>query len=246
MFLPLKMDLSIITPTYKEKENLQRLIPILEEIIKLNDIDGEIIIVDDNSSDGTKQMIERFGYSNVNLIIRPEKLGIASAVKDGMNNAKGNVLVFMDADFSHPPEAIPIMYKSTETNDIIFGSRFVKGGAFKTAPHRWLGTRILNFWIKFLFKTKVKDYTNGFLAIKKEALDKVIEFGKEKNINPFDKVLFGIPLFVLGNKLSLKCSEVPIKYFKRTEGKTKIGIIDGIKIVFGDMIYAYKLKNIYK
>ena len=115
--------LSIIIPTYNEKQNLPELTDRIKAVIP----NCEIIVVDDNSPDGTAQFAQKLGLTT---LIRPEKKGLASAVIDGFKIAKGDILAVMDADLSHPPEILPQMLDLIKNNkaDVVVGSRLVKGG----------------------------------------------------------------------------------------------------------------------
>ncbi|MCS4541371.1 MAG: glycosyltransferase, partial [Euryarchaeota archaeon] len=99
------MGISIIIPTYNERENIARLIPLIQEVFNDSNIKGEIIIVDDNSPDKTGNLAEEFAktYGNIRVIHRKEKLGLGSAYKAGFKEAKGKIVFEMDADHSHDP-----------------------------------------------------------------------------------------------------------------------------------------------
>ena len=124
--------LSIIIPTYNERENVQILIQEIQREFKFNSINGEIIIVDDNSPDGTGKFLENLKekYKNLKVIHRKEKLGLSSAFLEGCKIAENNVLGVMDADLSHPPEKIHELYDPIKNNqaDFTIGSRYIEGG----------------------------------------------------------------------------------------------------------------------
>ena len=120
-------EVSIIIPTYNEKEN----IPVLIHRIEALGIDAEIIVVDDNSYDGTQESLKRLSakYKNIRVIERPSKMGISSAVKDALKIASGKYALVMDADLQHPPELIPRLLKEIRKGrDIVVASRYMKGG----------------------------------------------------------------------------------------------------------------------
>jgi len=207
------MKLSIAIPTYNEKENIPVLVKKISSIFKQNKIDGEIIIVDDNSPDGTGKSAEKLKkeYKNVKVIHRKGKLGLSSAVLDGFKIAEGDVLGVMDADLSHPPEIIPKMFDAIkEGYDFVIGSRYTKGGKIQG----W------TFYRKFISRgatllakpfTKVKDPMSGFLMIRKECL-------KGKNFNPKG---FKICLEFLVKAKYKNVKEVPITFTDRAKGKSK-------------------------
>ena len=125
------MTLSLIIPTYNEKDNIRKLIDLLDKEFKKNKINGEIVVVDDNSPDKTGEVLEELKtkYQNLKIIHRKGKLGLSSAVLEGFKVAEGDILGVMDADLSHPTEKIHEMMRQIENNaDLVIGSRYVKGG----------------------------------------------------------------------------------------------------------------------
>ena len=114
-------ELSIIIPTYNEKDN----IPILLHRIEALGMNDEIIVVDDNSNDGTAEVVQRLSskYNNIHLIERPSKMGISSAVKDALGIANGKYALVMDGDLQHPPELIPkLLREIRKGKDIVVAS----------------------------------------------------------------------------------------------------------------------------
>ena len=167
----MRKGLSIVIPTYNEKENIQKLLEKIQEEFKKNNINGEIIIVDDGSPDGTGEIAERLRkkYKNLKVFHRSGKLGLSSAVLEGWKIASMNILGVMDADLSHPAEKISEMYRLIENNeaDLVIGSRYVKGGRIEG----WgLYRRLLSKGATLLARvfTSVKDPMTGFFMIKKE------------------------------------------------------------------------------
>lgn len=178
--MPLKV--SIILPTYDERENI---ITLIKELHKFVPEDREIIVVDDNSPDGTSQevqeLINRQEIPGVRLITRLKDRGLTKSIWEGIQQAKGEIVVWMDCDLSMPPDLVPkLLEKITAGYDIAVGSRFVKGGSFKkdtSGPgESWLAvilSRIMNLFIWIALDGTFKDYTSGFIAIKKEIFKKI-------------------------------------------------------------------------
>jgi dolichol-phosphate mannosyltransferase len=237
------LDVSVVIATYNERENIGELISVIEDIFKDHEFGGEIIIVDDNSPDRTADVvlnqIKRF--KNIKLIKRPKKMGIGSAYFAGIKNAEGNVIVTMDADFSHPPNILPEMIKKAMQGCVVSGSRFVKGGEFSTKIHRLIGTLFLNFWVRILLKTKVKDNTNGYLAIKRCDLRKIITKCRKFGIEPFEIILFSIPILTIAEHIKLKICEIPVTYVFRKRGQTKINFFLGVKSILTSGIHILKI-----
>ena len=210
------MKLSIVIPTYNEKENIQKLIKKIQKEFKENKINGEIIIVDDNSPDGTGNLVENLKHiqKNIKVVHRKGKLGLSSAVLDGWKISEGEVLGVMDADLSHPVEKIKELFWEIENKeaDFTIGSRYVRGGKIEG----W------NFKRKLMSKsatilariyTKVKDPMTGFFMIKKDCI-------KDREINPKGfKIL--LELIIKSNYKKIK--EIPITFVNRLEGKSKAG-----------------------
>jgi len=209
-------ELSLVIPTYNEKENIQNLIKKIQEEFKENEIDGEIIIVDDNSPDGTGKIIETLKkeQKNLKIIHRKGKLGLSSAVLDGWKIAEGKILGVMDADLSHPPEKIKELFWAIGKDKVDFtiGSRYIKGGKIEG----WnLKRKIMSKTATLLSRiyTNVKDPMTGFFMIKKEVI-------KNANLNPKGfKIL--LEIIIKGKYKNIK--EIPITFINRIEGKSKAG-----------------------
>ena len=230
------MKFSLIIPTYNEKESISKLVSKINEQFYDNKIDGEIIVVDDNSPDGTGEILEELKKENKNLKIihRKGKLGLSSAVLEGFKIAQGNVLGVMDADLSHPSGKINEMYQiALKGADLVIGSRYVKGGRIEG----WnLYRKILSKGATLLARVfvNVKDPMSGFFIIKKEFI-----MDKEINSKGF-KIL--LELLIKTNPKSIV--EVPILFTNRTEGKSKAGIkeiIYYLKNLTGYFTYKKKI-----
>lgn len=122
--------LSIITPTYNEAENIREFIE--RVVVAMKEVSYELIVVDDNSPDGTADIAEQLSskYGNIKVLKRPNKLGLASAVRDGFNKTKADIIAIMDADLQHPPELLPKMLDEIKSGcEIVVASRYVEGGS---------------------------------------------------------------------------------------------------------------------
>lgn len=230
--------LSLIIPTYNEKKNIPALLERLYQTFEENNIEAEIIIVDDNSPDGTSDLVLNLKkkYNRLRLIKREGKLGLSSAVLTGFKKAKGNIQGVMDADLSHPPESVANLFSAinetiTEKNktpDFVIGSRYIKGGkivGWKT--YRKFVSKIATLLARPF--TKVKDPMSGFFLIKKEYIS-----NQEFNSKGFKICL---ELLVKSNWKIVK--EVPITFKDRTSGKSKASIKEYY-------LYLYNLYNYFK
>jgi dolichol-phosphate mannosyltransferase len=237
------MDLSIVIPTYNEKENIQSLIQKIQIEFEKSSIKGEIIIVDDNSPDGTGDILEELKKKtkNLKIIHRKGKFGLSSAVLEGWKIAEGEVLGVMDADLSHPPEKIHELYNPIKNNQVDFtiGSRYAKGGEIEGWNFK---RKIMSKGATFLarFFTSVRDPMTGFFIIKKECI-------KDKTINPKG---FKILLELILKADYKKIKEIPIKFTNRIKGKSKADaseIFLYLKNLFGYKKYIRKgLKEFFK
>ena len=233
------MELSLVIPTYNEKENIQRLIKKIQEEFKENRINGEIIIVDDNSPDGKGKILENLNkkQKNLKVIHRNGKLGLSSAVLEGWKIASGKVLGVMDADLSHSPEKIKELFRPIEKGeaDFTIGSRYIKGGKIEG----WnLKRRLMSKTATLLSRvyTKVKDPMTGFFMIKKNVI-------KNVDLNPKGfKIL--LEIIVKGKYQNIK--EVPITFINRVEGKSKAGTKEIVYYLQNLIGYLPYKKNVIK
>lgn len=244
----MKLDLSVVTVTYNELGNIKLLIDSLFGLFKKNKINGEVIVVDDNSPDGTAEVVKILSkkYKSIRLISRPRKLGIASAYRDGVNEAKGRIIIAMDADFSHPPSKVLDLYKAADKNRVAFGSRYIGKRIFETDLAHYLGTTILNGYVSYVLKTGIKDNTNGFFAINSMYLKEIRSYTNKYGIDPFDNVLWGITISAAAKKLGMPVIEIEAPYKRRKYGKSKISLIEGINIVLSNIIFSTKLRRLFK
>ncbi|MFH1457244.1 MAG: polyprenol monophosphomannose synthase [Patescibacteria group bacterium] len=242
--------ISIILPTYDERENIIDLILAIDKYVKE---DKEIIVVDDNSPDGTSQIVQNFiaqkKIANLKLITRTKNKGLTNSIWEGIQNAQGKIIVWMDCDFSMPPELIPkLIEKIDKGYDISVGSRFVKGGSFKKdtkgSGDSWLAvilSRLMNVFIWIALDGSFKDYTSGFIAIKKEVFKKIKLQGDYGEY--FMDLIFRAILF------NYKIIEIPYVCLPRAKGYSKTGqnLIDYIKrgtkyIIVALRLFIFKIK----
>ncbi|MFO8102334.1 MAG: glycosyltransferase family 2 protein [Dehalococcoidia bacterium] len=213
-------DLSIIVPTYNEAESL----PVLAERIHgcLAGFDYELVVVDDNSPDGTGDLAEELARAGpVKVIHREGKLGLASAVIEGFRQASGDVIGVIDADLQHPPEHIPEMLKAMGEADIAIASRYVKGGGTEgwTLVREVIsqGARLMPHFL-FAKIRSVKDPLSGFFLFRKEVIEGV-------TLNPIGyKIL--LEILVRGNHNHVV--EVPYVFRGRELGTSNFNTTEQI------------------
>ena len=208
--------LSVIVPTYNEVENVGLL---LEEICSiLADWDYQIIVVDDNSPDGTYEVVERMSAANPRIqgIRRPGKLGLGSAVLEGFRASTGDLVAMMDSDLSHQPRDLEALLTAAKEADIIVGSRYVVGGHIQGwSPLRHLASRVATRLSRFILGLSVKDTLSGFAVFRRETLERIAP-----RLNPIG---FKLLLEVLVRSPQAQVKEVPITFVNRSRGRSKFG-----------------------
>lgn len=225
----------VVTPTYNEAENIKRLI---ESVLSQGD-EIEMLVIDDNSPDGTALIIKEIMKSNprVHLIERPGKMGLGTAYVEGFKYAlKHNFdfIIEMDADFSHDPKEIPNLLKKAENYDLVLGSRYVDGIRILNWPISRLilsyGASLYTRWITGL---PVKDTTGGFKCFRRKVLES-IDLDKIKS----NGYAFQIEMNFKAWKKGFKITEHPIIFADRTYGTSKMSK----KIVYEAIFLVWKLK----
>lgn len=215
---------SVILPTYNERRNLPILVYLLNKTFTENKLDWEVVIVDDNSPDGTqeiaKKLIDIYGADHIQLRPRAGKLGLGTAYVHGLKYVTGNFVIIMDADFSHHPEAIPqfIAKQKTEDYDIVTGTRYAgDGGVYGWDFKRKLISRGANFLATVVLRPNVSDLTGSFRLYKTPVLKKIIDVTQSKGY------VFQMEMMVRARSLGFTVGEVPISFVDRLYGESKLG-----------------------
>ena len=209
----------VVIPTYNEKGNIKRLIPqILGRHPHI-----EILVVDDNSPDGTGQVVQEFARttSRVHLVQRDGKLGLGTAYIAGFRFAiehKYAFIIEMDADFSHAPAEIPTFLHTIQSCDMVIGSRYMPGGATSHWPRhrRWL-SRAANLYTRLLTGMPLTDATGGYRCFRREVLERI----KLHRIGS-NGYVFQIEMAFRAWKQGFRIVEIPIVFANRTEGQSKL------------------------
>lgn len=227
------MQISIIIPTYNEKDNIQRLILLINRVTKtLTRHKFNILVVDDNSPDGTASVIKSLSKKNKNvfLLLRLTKEGLGAAYSAGMKQAfkemNADAVLIMDADLSHDPKYIPDFVEKLEKGaDFVVGSRYIKGGeiAKDWGVHRKIlssGGNVITSL--FLGTTVINDWTSGYRAIRKSVYKKVMP--KIEGNKRFKGYTFNMSFAYYSYLSGFSIAQVPIKFIDRTQGKSKLGL----------------------
>jgi len=234
------MKILIIIPTFNELENLPTLLP---EVLSKND-GINVLIVDDNSPDGTAAFVENEIKNNnrIHLIKRPSKLGLGTAYIAGFNFAiqNGYDFVFeMDADFSHDPKEIPKFLDEIKNSDVVLGSRYISGVNVINWPmSRLLLSWFANWYTRVITGLHIKDATGGFKCFKREVLEAI-------NLETVTSngYAFQIEMTYKAWKKGFRVKEIPIIFVDRVKGKSKMSK----KIVREavTMVWKLRLKSIF-
>lgn len=209
----------VIIPTYNERENI---VPLIERLLRLHHA-LHVLVVDDHSPDGTaRQVRDRFnGNSRVHLLQRAEKSGIGPAYLAGFKWALKRdyeAVIEMDADFSHRPHYIPKFLQGLQRNDMVVGSRWVKGGRiYNWSWFRLLLSRAANLYAKWILQVPVHDLTGGFTAYRRQVLEAL-----DLNRIHSDGYSFQIEMKYRALRKGFKLKEMSITFYERKAGRSKI------------------------
>lgn len=215
------MKITVVIPTYNEAENLPKLVSALFSL----PLDLHILVVDDNSPDGTGNLAEELARTHpdrIAVLHRPGKMGLRSAYLNGFQkilDSDSQAIVQMDADFSHDPLVLTEMAKLLETKDVVLGSRYVSGGSVDKKWHvwrKWLSA-FGNFYARTILGLPLHDVTTGYRMWKAEALKQL----------PFERIqssgyIFLVEMIYLTHCLEFKIGEVPIYFADRRFGRSKM------------------------
>ena len=217
----LDRDIAVVIATYNERDNVETLLSRLLELSK----NIRVVIVDDNSPDGTGRTVEAVAEANpdrIHLIQRPGKLGYGSALVAGLRRAQelgAEFIVSMDADFSHNPDEIPHLVGALEKSDLALGSRYVDGiRVMNWSPGRLFLSLSANLYVRLILGLRARDCTTGFRAYRREALRR-IDLGRVRSAG------YAALVELLEASIAADCTltEVPIVYEDRQFGRSKMG-----------------------
>lgn len=226
--------LSIVIPTYNERENVAELIKLLEK--SLPDL-LEIVIVDDSSPDGTADLCRLLNhnkkYRNIRVFVRKKKSGVGSAYFFGYKKSRGEIIIGMDADLSHNPEQIPLLLrKLDEGYDLVIGSRHIKGSFYeRQKPEtymKYLASKYGNVLTSLVLGIPLHDFTNGFRAFRRKVLNGVRIENKGNSM----LMEFIAKVYWRG----FRVAEVPTAFVDRKRGASKLKLFGESKKFFMDAL----------
>jgi len=227
--------ISVIAPVFNEKKTLETNIEKIHFALK--DYPHEIIIVDDNSPDGTGQLADELSkkHENIKVLHRPMKMGLGTAYKDGFHLTRGDLIVSIDSDLSHDPSYLPSMIRHSVDYDIVIGSRLCpEGKIIGRGLVRDFLSVFTNLFIRKIVRKRIFDWTSGYRVYRRSTWEAVMP-------QVFcDKWDFQFESLYKALKINQSVAEVPITFFERAEGSSKfnagdaIGFIDSfVRIILG-------------
>jgi len=227
------MNIWIVVPTYNERANLE---PLLDGIFKNPDV--SVLIVDDNSPDGTGQQAEllRAHWPRLAVLHRPNKAGLGPAYHHGLQVALdrgADIVIHHDADLSHPPELIPRLVTALDQADLAIASRYIPGGAVRIALHRrWIST-IGNWYLRSMLGFAVHDWSSGFKAWRAPLLQQVLQ-------QPLQTTGYAclMEMTWYARQLGARVTEVPLEFIDRRQGASKFNA----RIIIEDIRMAWQLR----
>lgn len=229
----METKISVILPTYNERDNVKQVIDI---IIKNVPSLWEIIVVDDNSPDGTWAVVENaaMGDSRIKLIKRINERGLTSAIWTGIINAKGDYIIWLDCDMGMPPGLIPNLIKELDYYDIAVGSRYVFGAKDKRSIFRKSISKLSNSLAGLILGTRIRDLTTGFVASKREVFRNIKLKGNYGE--------YCIRFLYEAERFGYKIKEIPYTFRDRTKGQSK-SEADFFKLGIGYINTVFNLRR---
>jgi len=217
-----KITASVILPTYNEAGNIIKLIDTIRKILDEKRVQYEVIVVDDNSPDETGLLVQKYYVKqpNIRCVVRKKERGLATAIRRGIEQSVGDIIIVMDTDFNHDPHVLPKLLTQAKKYDVVVGSRFIKGGGMSNKVREKL-SMLFNIWVGFSLGVPVHDYLSGFFAMKQDKLAQI----------PYDKVFWGygdyfIRLLYLSKVRGFTFAEVPSFYKNREYGESKSKFVE--------------------
>jgi dolichol-phosphate mannosyltransferase len=214
------LKITIVTPTYNEAENLPKLVSALFSL----PLDLRVLVVDDNSPDGTGKIADDLAvqYNRLQVLHRPGKLGLRSAYLNAFQQVMledTDAIVQMDADFSHDPSVLPNMAARIHSCDVVIGSRYVEGGSVARRWPKWRKrlSAFGNFYARSILGFPLRDVTTGYRMWRRETLQSM----------PLERIrsngyIFLVEMAYLAYCLEYQIEEVPIHFADRRWGKSKM------------------------
>jgi len=229
------MRLSVVIPAYNERATIRQLVAAVLAV-NLDGLDRELIIVDDGSTDGTRDILQELdGRDNVRVFLQPKNFGKGAAVARGFKEATGDILVIQDADLEYDPQQFPVLLRPIldQRADVVFGSRFLGSAAGHRVLYFWhsVGNKMLTLLSNAVTDLNLTDMETCYKAMTKQVASRLDLQSQRFGVEP--------EITCKVSRLGARVYEVPITYHGRTyaEGK-KIGFKDAVQAVWTLVRYA--------
>lgn len=216
-----RAKVSVVLATYNERDNIVPLIDaVIKNLGKNKKYALEVVVVDDSSPDGTYgAVMAKYGKDRRVRAIRRFERGLATALRRGIEESSGDVVVLMDTDFSHDPSQLPELVKLAQEYGVGNGSRFISGGKFVGKKYRSVVTRLLQLFARVVLGVPASDFTNGFVAIRRDAL-RGLDFGRI--FFGYGDYCFRLFYYIYNvHKHRFRIAELPSYYKPRIHGQSK-------------------------
>ena len=208
------MDISVVLPVMNECENVSALLPRLKSIFAREKLSYEILVIDGNSTDGTREVAQSLGAR----VLPERRRGYAGALTTGLAEATGDYILTLDADLSHEPEFVTKLWRARTRGDIVIASRYARGGVAYTGFFRKKLSDFLNFALRRTLSMPVGDVSSGFRLYRREAVQQ--DLGLEaQNFEIQEEIL--VKAYAKG----FSVTEVPFVYFPRGSGRSHARVL---------------------
>jgi len=203
--------ISVILPTYNEKDNILSLIDAIHN--ELADYNHEILVVDDNSPDGTYQAVLDLNHPYAKAILRTNNRGLANSIRCGLENAEGSIFIIMDSDFNHQPKYLPFMIQASSYYGCVSASRFLYGGKMN-GRLRHILSWAFNIFVRLMTGGAITDTLYGFFSIKRKIIEQC----------NYDDIFWGYGDYLIRLLYYLQKNKVQILQFPAINGERRGGV----------------------
>jgi dolichol-phosphate mannosyltransferase len=239
---PLRQDgrpsVSVILPTFNEKDNIVSLVEELRSRFRAADHSYELLVVDDQSPDGTGGIVAAAFAEDpaIRVIVRRANAGLAYSIREGIERSTGSIILVMDTDFNHKPKDAVLLSQVAQYVDLVIGSRFTFGGGMSNLPRYYL-SYFYNIFLRLTLGTRLDDNLSGLFAVKRERIFEL----------DFDKIFWGygdyfFRLLLLSQRAGFLHIEVPIFYGERLGGESKTRFLEIFAKYTREVLYLVVLK----
>lgn len=206
-------DITVVIPVLNERENLERLLPLLNDVVRDMGLAAEVLVVDGGSVDGSREMAEQLGAS----VIGQQERGFGGALMAGFIAARAPYIVTMDADLSHRPVFLQSFWQQREEAELLIASRFVKGGRADMSLFRLLSSRLLNLVHRRFLALELYDLSSGFRMYRNGVLNWRLVQARDFDVQ--------VETLVRIHSRGFRVREVPFHYMARNSGKSHARLI---------------------